>query len=97
MGSTAPARQSRPETAAWQQRLRNFRLQQLTYPVEGARVVTMAFSKISIGDAATVLQLLRNLQPANSAAGFAAWCARAAEGLTEHGNRLLLQTRRSSK
>jgi hypothetical protein len=51
-----------------------------------------AFSKISIGDAATVLRLLGNLQPADSAAEFADWCARAADGLTEHGNRLLVES-----
>lgn len=53
--------------------------------------MTTAFSKISIGGAASVLQLACNMQPADSAADLAVWCARAAEGLTEHGNRLLVQ------
>src|SRR5262249_6977894 len=43
-------------------------------------------------DAATTLQFLRNLQPADAAAELADWCAQAAEGLTEHGNRLLVQS-----
>lgn len=54
--------------------------------------MTHAFSKISMDDAATTLQFLRNLRPADSAAELAVWCALAAEGLTEHGNRLLVQS-----
>src|SRR5262249_10109244 len=36
--------------------------------------------------------LLRNLQPGDLAAKLAIWGAQAAEGLTEHGNRLLVQS-----
>ena len=53
--------------------------------------MTTAPSKISIDVAAAVLQLLRNLQPVDPTADLAVWCAQAAEGLTEHGNRLLVR------
>jgi hypothetical protein len=53
--------------------------------------MTTPFTGMAIDDAAAALQALRKLKAGASAAELAAWCAATAEGLTQHGNRWLVQ------
>jgi hypothetical protein len=54
-------------------------------------IMTSMPAKIAIDDAIAGVQFLRSLKPGDCAGNLAAWCAAAADGLTEHGDRLLVR------